>query len=95
MKSKFNDNKLAEEWDLIVLTDDTCAPLGLPRGSLGILTYAYTGKDNPLYGEFAFADGSKRETPLSLRDFRVLNVRDKKDLPLVTKYLRQNTRKNA
>ncbi len=95
MKSKFNDNKLAEEFDLIVLTDDTLAQNGLPQGSLGTLTYSYTGGGNPLYAQFAFADGSTREEPLSLHAFRVLDIRSPRDLSLLTSYLRQNTRKKA
>ncbi len=95
MKSKFNDNKLAEEFDLIILTDDALEKIGLPQGSLGTLTYSYTGGSNPLYAEFAFADGSRREERLSLQAFRVLDVRSPEDLSLVRAYLRRNTRKKA
>ena len=95
MKDKYNDNKLAEEFDLIVLTDDTQTANGLPKGSLGFLTYAYTGMKKPLYGEFSCADGTKRETPLSLSSFRVLNVKNCHDLALITAYLRRKGRKNA
>ncbi len=95
MKSKFNDNKLAEELDLIMLTDDTLKENGLPKGSLGVLTYSYTGKERPLYAEFAFADGSRKETPLSLRAFRVLDVQNPADLSIVKAYLKGNTRKKA
>ncbi|MBE5745559.1 MAG: hypothetical protein E7355_05460 [Clostridiales bacterium] len=95
MKDKYNDNKLAEEFDLIVLTDDTLANNGLPRGSLGTLTYSYTGGDTPLYGEFAFADGSTKETPLSLSCFRVLDARTKNDLSIITRFLQKTLRKKA
>ncbi|MBQ7924207.1 MAG: hypothetical protein IJ329_02760 [Clostridia bacterium] len=95
MKNKYNDNKLAEELDLIVLTNDTLAKSGLPQGSLGTLTYSYTGKDRPLYGEFAFADGSKREEKLALDSFRVLDIRSAGDLSLVKEFLRRNLCKKA
>ncbi len=89
MKSKYNDNKLAEEFDLIVLTDDTHESHGLPRGSLGTLTYSYTGFDRPLYAEFACADGSRFEEPLALCDFRVLNERNEQDLSIITNSLKR------
>ena len=95
MRNKYNDNKLAEEMDLIVLTSDTHAAEGLPKGTLGTLTYSYTGGDSPLYGEFAFADGSRKETPLSLDSFRVLDERSEKDLSIIVRFLRRNTRKKA
>lgn len=88
MKNKYNDNRLAEEFDLIILTNDTLKPQGLPLGSLGTLTYSYTGMDKPLYAEFAVADGSHVERELSLQDFRVLNVKNDSDLSIVTAYLR-------
>lgn len=92
MKNKYNDNKLAEEFDLIVLTGDEHALKGLPCGSLGTLTYSYTGFDRPLYAEFAAADGSRFEEPLALEDFRVLNERNPHDLSVITGYLRTKTR---
>ena len=96
MKNKYNDNRLAEEFDLIVLTNDTHKAQGLPLGSLGTLTYSYTGTDKPLYAEFAAADGSQFERELSLQDFRVLNVQNASDLSIVTAYLRgQYSRKKA
>lgn len=94
-RNKYNDNKLAEEFDLIVLTDDTLAKDGLPKGSLGTLTYAYTGLNRPLYGEFALADGSRREEPLSLYGFRVLNLHSERDFPIVNDFLRKKLRKKA
>lgn len=92
MKDKFNDNKLAEEFDLIVLTDDGHKHHGLPHGSLGTLTYSYTGKNKPLYAEFAVADGTRVEEPLSLHDFRVLNERNERDICLIAEYLKRLNR---
>ncbi len=89
MKNKYNDNKLAEEFDLIVLTGDEHALSGLPKGTLGTLTYSYTGFDRPLYAEFAAADGSRFEEPLALSDFRVLNERNKGDLSVITQFLKR------
>lgn len=88
MKDKYNDNRLAEEFDLIVLTASGHERHGLRVGDLGTLTYSYTGKDRPLYAEFAAADGSRVEEELSLRDFRVLDIKNPRDLPLVTAYLK-------
>ena len=90
MKNKYNDNKLAEEFDTIVLTSDTHAKNGLPDGSLGTLIYSYTGMNRPLYGEFALADGTKKEEPLALDDFRVLNERDDRDLAILIAYMRRD-----
>ncbi len=95
MRNKYNDNKLAEEFDLIVLTNDALAKNGLPCGSLGTLTYSYTGGNAPLFGEFAFADGTRKETPLSLHCFRVLNANKKEDLHLLSAHLCANARKKA
>lgn len=95
MKNKYNDNKLAEELDLIVLTNDALEGSGLPRGSLGTLTYSYTGGDTPLFAEFAFADGTRKETPLSLHCFRVINMQNAADVNLVTHFLRERARKKA
>lgn len=92
MKSKYTDNRLAEEFDLIVLTDDSHSPQGLPRDMLGTLTRSYTGNDAPLYAEFAACDGTRKEEPLSLNDFRVLNERNDKDLSIIIKYLQQRKR---
>ncbi len=93
MKNKYNDNKLAEELDTIVLVGNRHACHGLPEGTLGTLTYSYTGMNRPLYAEFAFADGTRREEALELQDFRVVNERDEKDLSLLVAYLRRETQK--
>ncbi len=93
MKTKYNDNKLAEEFDLIVLTSDL--PHGLTKGDLGTLTYAYTGKERPLYAEFACADGTKKEERLALRDFRVLNERNKEDLSLIVQYMQKTQKQRS
>ena len=82
MKNKYNDNRLAEELDWIVLINDSHKDAGLPDGSLGTLTASYTGKNNPLFAEFAAADGSRFETPLRLDDFRVLDFQTERDLKL-------------
>lgn len=96
MKDKYNDNRLAEEFDLIVLTNDVHSPQGLPLGSLGTLTYSYTGGGKPLYAQFETENGGRREEPLFLKDFRVLNVKNELDLSLVVAYLRRlYTRKKA
>ena len=92
MKNKYNDNKLAEEFDLIVLLDNNHKSRGLARGALGTLTHAYTGMQNSLYAEFACADGTKREEPLSLSDFRVLNERNEHDLSVIIAYLKKRAR---
>ncbi|MBQ8684758.1 MAG: hypothetical protein IJ514_01135 [Clostridia bacterium] len=85
-KSKYTDNRLAEEFDLIVLTGDTLEKKGFPRGSLGTLVYSYTGRGRPLYAQFD--TGKKRlEYPLSLRDFRVLNEHDQTDARIILEYL--------
>lgn len=86
MKNKYNDNRLAEELDWIVLTNDAHSAEGLPDGSLGTLTYSYTGKDNPLFAEFAAADGSRFETKLKLKDFRVLDFQSESDLKLFASF---------
>ncbi len=93
MKNKYNDNKLAEELDLIVLVRDNHAFNGLPCGTLGTLTYSYTGEKNPLYAEFACADGTKREEKLALKDFRVLNERNEQDLSIIIEYLKKQRKK--
>ena len=90
MKDKYSDNKLAEELDLIVLTDDTHAKRGLRAGALGTLIRSYTRESEPLYAEFAFADGTKTEEPLSLWEFRVLNEKNERDLSVIIEYLRKN-----
>ena len=92
MKTKYDDNRLAEEFDLIVLTDDSHREQGLPCDMLGTLIRAYVGKETPLYAEFAMCDGTKKEEALSLNDFRVLNERNDKDLSIIIQYLQQRKR---
>ena len=92
MKNKYSDNKLAEEFDVIILTDNSHKSRGLPSGSLGTLIHAYTGNENHLYAEFAVADGHSVEEQLSLSDFRVLNENNVLDLPLIARY---HTRRKA
>lgn len=89
MKNKFNDNRLAEEFDLIVLTDNAHAKDGFPIGSLGTLIYSYTGKNTPLYAEF-LSDETRKELALGLDGFRVLNMKKPYDLSIVTAYLKSH-----
>lgn len=87
MKNKYNDNRLAEEFDLIILTNNAHAGRGLPQGSLGTLTYSYTGAHRPMYGQFEKAGGEKVEEALAFPDFRVLNERIDSDLTLILRHL--------
>ena len=89
MKTKYTDNKLAEEFDLIVLINGAHKKIGLPEGSLGTLTASYEGRDIPLYADFQGEDGSHFEASVALDDFRVLDVKNSVDLSLVTQYLRK------
>lgn len=87
MKNKYNDNRLAEEFDLIVLTNGLHENRGLPQGTLGTLIHSYTGAHRPMYGQFEKANGEKVEEPLSFFDFRVLNERIDSDLSLILRHL--------
>ncbi len=89
MLDKYTDNKLAEELDLIVLTRESS---GFPSGTLGMLTRSYTRSDLPLYGEFACADGSRKEEALALDAFRVLNVRNAADRSVLVRYMQERKR---
>lgn len=86
-KSKYLDNRLAEEADVIVLVNNTHKENGFPSGSLGALTYSYTGRGRPLYGLLLAPDGQRREEPLRLNDFRVLDGSKRRDRTLLTEYL--------
>ncbi|MBR1975454.1 MAG: hypothetical protein IKA20_06345 [Clostridia bacterium] len=86
-KNKYLDNRLAEEFDLIVLVNNTHRDCGFPSGSLGTLTYSYTGRGRPLYGLFTTKNGEKKEQPLRLRDFRVLNEKNRRDCSLIAEYM--------
>ena len=90
MKSKYSDNKLAEEFDCILLTKPQ---KGLPIGSLGTLICSYTRTDKPLYAEFACADGTSAIAPLSLQDFRVLNERNQSDLQILLSFIQLKSSK--
>ena len=87
MKTKYNDNRLAEEFDLIVLTTNAHKAQGLPQGTLGTLTYSYTGARKPMYALFEKTNGEKVEQALSFYDFRVLNEREDTDLSLILRHL--------
>lgn len=88
-KNKYIDNRLAEELDLIVLTNNTHKAEGLPSGSLGALTYSYTGRGRPMYAEFLTDDGTRFELALRLHDFRVLNENSARDLTRIAEYTRR------
>lgn len=95
---KYTDNKLAEEFDWIVLTDDTHAQSGLPAGSFGTLISSYSGREQNLYARFE-QDGFAQEEAIALSDFRVLDVKNDNDLPVIVAYLKKRflapKRKNA
>ena len=86
MKNKYNDNRLAEELDLVLLTSSHFTDNGLPKGSLGTLISAYTNKYKPLYIQFD-TDKGKIEQAVNLLDFRVLNERDDYDASIIVEYL--------
>lgn len=88
-KNKYLDNRLAEEFDVIVLVNNTHKTRGFPSGSLGTLTYSYTGRGRPLYGLLFAEDGQRREEPLRLNDFRVLDETKRRDRSLIVQYLSQ------
>ena len=100
-KTKYTDNRLAEEFDYIVLVNNTHKASGLKSGSLGALIHSYTGRGRPLYAEFLTDDGQRIEERLKLRDFRVLDENNKRDMFLIAAYLRlkslsqEKRRKNA
>lgn len=85
-KTKYFDNRLAEESDLIVLVNNAHKDCGFPSGSLGTLIYSYTGRGRPLYGLLFNEDGERKEQALRLNDFRVLNERNKRDCSLIAEY---------
>jgi hypothetical protein len=85
-KTKFNDNRLAEEFDLIVLLNDNHRKNGLQKGALGTLISSYLGKRKPLFAQFKTPNGNLEE-PLDLDDFRVLNEKNDYDLSIIVHYL--------
>lgn len=87
-KTKFCDNRLAEELDVIVLVNNAHKCRGLPSGTTGRLTYSYTGRGRPLYGLFLTEDGVQEEA-LKLRDFRVLDAEKRKDFFLIAEYFKR------
>lgn len=86
LKNKFNDNRLAEEFDLILLVNNRHLDNGLPKGSLGTLVKSYSGKRNPLFAQFKTPRGALEE-PMRLDDFRVLNEKNDDDLSIIIRYL--------
>jgi len=87
MKDKYNDTKLAEEFDLIILTKDAG---GMKKGDIGTLVYSYTGESRPLCVQFLDGDEKPFEREIYFNDFRVLNIRDKNDLPLIVDYMKNH-----
>ena len=85
-KTKYSDNRLAEEFDLIVLKNNALRARGFPCGTIGTLTYSYTGKRRPFYALLSSANGERAETPLRLHDFRVLNENNSRDRALMIEY---------
>ncbi|MBQ5926921.1 MAG: hypothetical protein IIX01_03245 [Clostridia bacterium] len=77
---KYTDNKLAEEYDFVLLLKDKTA---VKKGSVGRLVQSYTGKRRPMYALF-----QSKEIPLFLKDFRVLNPDESKDLQILSAYLK-------
>ncbi len=91
-RDKYTDNKLAEEFDFIVLLNDAHRFHGVEKGALGTLISAYTNKERPLYAAFEIG-GKTQEEPLRLDEFRVLNLKRPDDLSIVTAYLKRLQRK--
>ena len=88
IKSKLADNKLAEEADVIELLTGALLSHGIPKGSLGVLTRSYTGGSRPLYADFRVGK-TRKEAPLSLTDFRVLNEKERRDRSLLLQFFRK------
>ena len=86
--TKYTDNKLAEELDIIILQTSRYKEQGFFRGVLGTLVYSYTGKRRPMFGEF-IKDGKRKELALRLHDFRVLDPNSIKDVRLYSDYLKK------
>lgn len=80
--NKYTDNKLAEELDWIVLKNNRYKEEGFPSGTIGQLTYSYTGMRRPMYGIFE-KNGKKQELFLRLNDYRVLNAFNKHDFSML------------
>ena len=87
MKNKYNDTKLAEEFDLIILTKDTG---DMKKGAIGTLIYSYTGETKPLYVLFLDENDKHFERKVYFDEFRVLNERDDNDLPLIVEYMKEH-----
>lgn len=88
MKNKYEDNKLAEEMDLIVLRTNKYRRDNLPWGSVGTLIESYRGMRYPLCGLFKTPEGNK-EIELSVRGFRVLNPDEEHDARIIVGYLKK------
>ena len=93
-RDKYTDNKLAEEFDLIVLLNDDHQSNGLEKGALGTLISAYSQSNRLLYA--TFDRGNRRvEEPVGLHEFRVLNIKRPDDLNIVTAYLKRLQREKT
>ena len=93
-RDKYTDNKLAEEFDFIILLNDAHRFRGVEKGALGTLICSYTNEERPLYATFE-RDGKTQEEPLRLDEFRVLNLQRPDDLHIVTAYLKRLQIKNS
>ena len=94
LRDKYTDNKLAEEFDLIVLLNDNHKPNGLEKGALGTLISAYSQNNRPLYATFENGNCTIEE-PVALNEFRVLNIHRQDDLGIVTAYLKRLQREKT
>ena len=76
MKNKYNDNRLAEVADAIVLVRNTHKAEGYPSGSVGLLSKDYTGRGRGFEALF----GERGELVLlKMNEFRVLCPDSKED----------------
>ncbi len=93
--TKYTDNKLAEDYDFIVAINRRHEKEGLKKGALGILIESYTHPKRPLYGLFLQESGHQEEFALSLKDFRVLDIRVPSDLQLILSYVNAKRARTA
>ena len=62
----------------------------MKKGAIGTLIYSYRGESKPLYALFLDENDKYLEKKIYFDDFRVLNVRDDKDLPIIIEYMKQH-----
>ena len=77
MKNKYNDNRLAEIADEIILVRSTKE---YPSGTLGLLSEDYTGRGR---GFTALLGETGKPVKLKMNEFRVLCPDNKKDCPRI------------